>query len=582
LSKDGALLEGNATVSFQLFDAQTAGNIVWPTPPVSAESFDIVAIGGKFSVALGSTLGKELSSAVFDGSMRWLQITIDDGSGPSTLSPRVAVHTVPYAFRAEEAESLPGLPPADIATTGELAALQGQVDALSTSASSAHTDWANIENRPSDIDDGDDDTKPLADCGADLLTWNGLAFVCVPDGDTVPGATCEAGSALTWDGNQFGCADIVTLIGPHYTHGAAIAAVGAHFSGSYDDLSSVPWTKSGGDISHTGGAVGVGTTTPGAQLHVAGAGGRVNPTGACPALPGICDCGMGTTWYDDVTADGLVENGECEVNGLVIEGGNVGLSVSAPQYPLHVEGGSIADQPVLYVRNDIDSGSHGTLTLDTAYDRDVGIALANQGVVKWRLLNDGPTAITGDTFNIRSEGGTARMAIAQDGNVGIGTATPTQKLDVQGFIRSSQPISFATSHTLPTKVTILAGATYTFNETTEFPPHMWPRSTYRYVLWVNVAGDPNVTQTTTVTIERQHIGCSCGWVTDTDIGSWTISGRDWGDNYVDQNISRSSSASLSFKARGLRMTNTGTQNLEIFAVGIIQESWDTVNAYVQP
>ncbi len=160
------------------------------------------------------------------------------------------------------------------------------------------------------------------------------------------------------------------------------------------------------------------------------------------------------------------------------------------------------------------------------------------------------------------------------GKVGIGVQSPSAMLDVGGQIKSSLPISWSSSYTLPSKVTINAGATVDIS----FPVHCWPRGPFRYILWVNVAGHPDNTQSTTISVFRGAPGGGT-YVQDASVGTWTIYGRDWGDNYIDLNVSRPSGYG-NYAYTGLRIQNTGSQTLEIFAVGFIQEG-GTSGLYIQ-
>ena len=60
-------------------------------------------------------------------------------------------------------------------------------------------------------------------------------------------------------------------------------------------------------------------------------------------------------------------------------------------------------------------------------------------------------------------------------------------------------------------------------------------NSYRYVLYVNVEGHNDVTQSTTIQIHRYNSG-SAEWLQDTTIADWTIYGRNYADYYIDKNI----------------------------------------------
>ena len=92
--------------------------------------------------------------------------------------------------------------------------------------------------------------------------------------------------------------------------------------------------------------------------------------------------------------------------------GNVGIGTTSPSRELEVTGtGNV------YTRVTSDSGSDSVLEL------------VETGGHIYSLVNEGST----DSFKIRYDGGT-RLTINQSGNVGIGTASPTEKLDVGGIV----------------------------------------------------------------------------------------------------------------------------------------------------
>jgi len=83
-------------------------------------------------------------------------------------------------------------------------------------------------------------------------------------------------------------------------------------------------------------------------------------------------------------------------------------------------------------------------------DQDLLINAKNYGI-EIRIDED---STGGDTFRItRGSGGSTTLMLVQNtGNVGIGTTSPTQRLDVSGNIRGTQFISTATTGTAPFQV----------------------------------------------------------------------------------------------------------------------------------
>ncbi len=127
---------------------------------------------------------------------------------------------------------------------------------------------------------------------------------------------------------------------------------------------------------------------------------------------------------------------------------NVGIGTSNPAYPLHVVGtGSTVF--------DVDgSNQYVSFTVNNTSGDQAAVNLSQSGTQKWAFGTDFGGAGTADFFlyqasgtrnplyidtsgNVRLGGtsgflGTQAMTILQTGNVGIGTASPGQKLDVAG------------------------------------------------------------------------------------------------------------------------------------------------------
>ncbi len=103
LSESGAPLSGTVSLQFSLFDAASGGNAVGTTTTLFQE--DILVTDGLINTKL------DFGSAAFDGSRRWLEISVDsDGtSGPTTfetLTPRIEIHPTPYSMYSQTAGSV--------------------------------------------------------------------------------------------------------------------------------------------------------------------------------------------------------------------------------------------------------------------------------------------------------------------------------------------------------------------------------------------------------------------------------------------------------------------------------------------
>src|SRR5205814_1826999 len=95
LTDGGIAPTGNYDLQFGLFDAVTGGNQQGPTVTQTA----VAVSGGVFTVKLDF-------GAQFDGNARYLQIAVKATGSPdpyTTLNPRQAVDSAPYAIRSKNA-----------------------------------------------------------------------------------------------------------------------------------------------------------------------------------------------------------------------------------------------------------------------------------------------------------------------------------------------------------------------------------------------------------------------------------------------------------------------------------------------
>jgi hypothetical protein len=103
----GQPVTGPLTLKVAVFDAATAGTMVWEEThagvPV-ANGLVYTSLGGVDSVNNG------LDGAVFDGRPLFAELTVDG----DVLSPRIPIEAVPYAVRSAVADTLQGFDPASV------------------------------------------------------------------------------------------------------------------------------------------------------------------------------------------------------------------------------------------------------------------------------------------------------------------------------------------------------------------------------------------------------------------------------------------------------------------------------------
>ena len=212
------------------------------------------------------------------------------------------------------------------------------------------------------------------------------------------------------------------------------------------------------------GKVGIGTASPQKQLSVYADG---TAPEICWEIAGNSGArnwawrASGSNWGDFQLRQGTSLGGAPDTHRITIsDGGNVGIGANAPAQILHLKG---AVPSILF-----EDSTNGYL--------------AYIGDAQDFLTGDSPGA---DSFGIRSEGdirlGTGgnnlRMTINSSGNVGIGTASPSAKLDVQG---TSDGSSLSIRDTDAFAVSSVAsGAELVFGGTASSPHTVWMQNRHK-------------------------------------------------------------------------------------------------------
>jgi hypothetical protein len=173
LTDDGSPVDGSRSVRFRIHDAAVGGTYLWE------ETQSVTVSNGIFSVLLGSD--KPIPQSVFDGSQRWLSVSIDGGP---EVTPRGELVSVGYAFFAASSDTAAHADhasEADDAAYADVAGDAGLLDGLDSSQFSGvnHShDSRYYKQTQLNTSDGS-----LPNQGANLVHWNNLTGVPVDFAD---------------------------------------------------------------------------------------------------------------------------------------------------------------------------------------------------------------------------------------------------------------------------------------------------------------------------------------------------------------------------------------------------------------
>jgi hypothetical protein len=284
---DSQKLVGALGVRFSIYREQEGGTPLWTEIQNVQPDKD-----GSYAVLLGSTQREGVPVELFIiAEPRWLEVEIDQFK-----QPRILLGSVPYAFKAADADTLGGLPAsAYLRSAAPAAVANGSQPATASSTAlmpqisngtpnyvgmfSNSTDLVNsviYQGSPSTVSVGG-----TASLGALTLIGN------------VPGSDAP-GMALYNQGGGGGASVSLDMYNTPFNSGIPQAKVKAVDDGAYSDHLTF-WTKTPGGAGNpvaerlritSSGNVGIGTTTPVAKLEVNGnmmVDGNINVTGSIQA-----------------------------------------------------------------------------------------------------------------------------------------------------------------------------------------------------------------------------------------------------------------------------------------------------------
>ncbi|MEG4292387.1 tail fiber domain-containing protein [Microcoleus sp. C2C3] len=204
-----------------------------------------------------------------------------------------------------------------------------------------------------------------------------------------------------------------------------------------NDKADGSWDWGQGITLKRGGNVGIGTEAPQAKLDVNGGdaliSGKVGIGTTAPQAK-LEIIGTGTTFYSAKKTELGIRS-----ELVTIKDGNVGIGTENPEVKLHVNNGN-----AIFSGN-VNFGST-TRQMINLYEQTYGIGVQSS-TMYFRTASQFALYKGGSHNNDLAEpsGGTLQLMLDSSGNVGIGTKTPSAKLDVNGDVKVAGNLNFGST-----------------------------------------------------------------------------------------------------------------------------------------
>ena len=418
---------GAVGVTFSLYKDQDGGAPLWlETQNVQADS------KGNYTALLGSTKSEGLPAELFSlNEARWLGVQLEG----QAAQPRVLFVSVPYALKAADAETIGGLPPSAFVRT------PAPADAGKSSVSSANSDsgvTASISGS------GTANFLPIWKTTTSL--GNSTLFETggkVGIGLTSPAVTLDINGSAAVRGNQnvtgnLGIGTTPPAKGPFRLQVATNNQLGVLVQGPFSGVGA------GLDLQTTG--------TGGKQWEILATGAKAAQGPGKFNIRNINDGQDVLTidTFDTVNVLNLNSTGEIVDRGNLFVNGATVMSTAGmtSQGPIGISTGKLSPLAALDIlSNNVHTLVGGAPGCNTGFS---GIGFGTFGLsdcAHYSLVGDGLNTFlnrpSGGTMHMR-EGNTDQVVVVPGGNLGVGTTTPIEKLDVAGRVRSQNVAAIAT------------------------------------------------------------------------------------------------------------------------------------------
>jgi hypothetical protein len=415
LAADSTPHAPTAGISFSLYKDQTGGAPLWQ----EVQNVTVAATG-HYSVLLGATSKDGIPAELFTtNEARWLGIQVEQ----EAELPRVLLVSVPYALKAGDAETVGGHPVSDFVLSPASDSSPG--GSTATSGTSGSTTTKKSTNAPATTS-----TAVTTNSGGQNFlakfdaTGTNLVNASLYDNGFVGIGTVNPTFNLDVVGGIQAQAASFPQIDFKQTGGGGSVAQEWRYQINPDGSYRI-YDITGGVVPRfvltQAGQIGIGTSSPAFTLDVVG--GLQAQATAFPQINFKQTGGGGSVaqeWRYQINPDGSYRiydiTGGVVPRFVLTQAGSIGIGTTTPAFTLDVVGGLQAQAASFPQINFKQTGGGGSVAQEWRY----------------QINPDGSYRIYDMTA-----GAVSRFVLTQAGNVGIGTATPSQQLEVAGNVKSS-------------------------------------------------------------------------------------------------------------------------------------------------